>query len=365
MRKVLTLLCLVIVVVVASVVSAQDDETFQITIMHTNDTHAAHNPNSAGNGGVAILAAVINQIRAQAENSLLLDAGDRFTGTLFHTVHKGADQSQIMSLLGYEAMALGNHEFDNGDDVLAAFIDGVTFPVLAANVDVTNSVELNGKVAGTTVLEVNGQQFGIIGLVTADTLNIASPGENVLFDADYAAVANAAAAELTAEGVNKIILLTHTGFSIDEAFIPLLVDIDVVLGGHSHTLFSNQNTGAAGRYPVVFENAAGESIYYGQSLANTQYLGRMDVTFDVDGVVTAATGDSIFLSRYITPDETAAALIAELDIAVSALGDELSGATTDILLTGDRTVCRIEECNLGNLIADSMRFNTGAQIAIM
>lgn len=364
MRKLVLLLSL-LAVLIATGISAQEEETFALTIMHTNDTHAAHAPNGDGNGGAAIQAAVINQIRASAENSILLDAGDRFSGTLFHTVHLGADQVQVMNAMGYNAMALGNHEFDNGDDVLAAFIDGVSFPVLAANVDVTNSAELTGKVQPYTIVEVNGQQIGVIGLVTADTVEIANPGENVVFSAEYAAVTNAAAAELTEQGVNKIVLLTHTGFGVDQTFIANLENIDVVLGGHSHTLFSNQNTGAAGDYPVEFETASGSVIYYGQSGANSLYLGRMDVEFDAEGVITSAEGDSIFLSSYITPDETLAGIVADLDEEVVALREQATGASTDVVLVGNRNVCRIEECPLGNLIADAMRAHTGAQIAIM
>jgi 5'-nucleotidase / UDP-sugar diphosphatase len=364
MRKVFVLFLLALIA--AGIVSAQEEEeTFALTLLHTNDTHAAHQPNGDGNGGVAILAGLINQIREESENTLLVDAGDRFSGTLFHTVYQGADQVQVMNLLGYQAMALGNHEFDNGDDVLAEFINGVEFPVLAANLDVTNSTELNNLVEPYTIVEVNGEQIGVIGLVTADTVEIANPGENVEFSDDYAGAANEAAAALTEQGVNKIVLLTHTGFSVDSDFITSLENVDVVIGGHSHTLFSNQNAGAADQYPVEFETAGGAVVYYGQSGANTQYLGRMDLEFDAEGVVVDAEGDSIFLSRYIAPDQEASDLIAELYTEVEALVLEETGATTEVELVGDRTVCRIEECALGNLIADAMRAGTGAQIAIM
>ena len=97
----------------AGTISAQDD-TFALTLLHTNDTHAAHEPNAAGDGGVARQAAVVNQIRAEGGNVLLVDAGDRFTGTLFHQQYRGADNVQIMNALGYDVMTLGNHEFDMG-----------------------------------------------------------------------------------------------------------------------------------------------------------------------------------------------------------------------------------------------------------
>jgi 5'-nucleotidase len=158
------LLCLSLVALLAvSVVVAQDEETFALTIMHTNDTHAGHEPQSNGNGGVAREAAVVKQIRGEVDNSVLLDAGDRFTGTLFHTQYLGQDQVQIMNLLGYDAMTLGNHEFDNGDAILAAFIAGLEFPVVNANIDASASPVLKGRWTPTTVLDVGGLLLILVG----------------------------------------------------------------------------------------------------------------------------------------------------------------------------------------------------------
>ncbi len=103
LRKILAMMgILVMVVLVIPLAFAQEEESFNLTIMHTNDTHAYHEPDQDGNGGVAIMSSVIQQIRAEAPNSLLLDAGDRFTGTLFHQQYKGEDNAQIMNLLGYD-----------------------------------------------------------------------------------------------------------------------------------------------------------------------------------------------------------------------------------------------------------------------
>lgn len=344
---------------------AQEEETFALTLMHTNDTHAAHAPNGDGNGGVAIQAAVVNQIRAEGGNSLLLDAGDRFTGTLFHTQFLGQDQVQVMNLLGYDAMTLGNHEFDNGDQVLADFIAGLEFPVVVANVDFSGSEVLAGAaVVPSTVIEVGGQSIGIIGMITADTVDTSSPSDTIVFDANYAEIANAQAAALAEQGVNKIILLTHVGIQVDESFITDLVGVDVVLGGHSHTLLSNQNA-ASFEYPLEFTGPADEPILYAQAGANNLYLGRLDVEFDAAGLVIGSNGDTIFLSRYISPDPTAQALVEELAGPVAELANQPTGGSADVELIGDRAFCRVEECALGNLIADGMRQETGAQIAFM
>ncbi len=362
LRKALLLL---IVLMLTAAVSAQDEESYAITILHTNDTHAHHLADSDDNGGAARQAAVVNQIRAEGSTVLLLDGGDRFTGTLFHTVYQGQDQVEIMNAIGYDGMALGNHEFDNGDDVLASFVSGVNFPVLAANIEIGEGSPLAGEVEPTAVIEVNGRQIGLIGLVTADTPNIASPGDELTFNDDYAGVVNAAAAELTAQGVDIIIVMTHTGINEDLEWVPMTENVDLVIGGHSHTLLGNAASAAAREYPIEMTSVSGQPIAYVQAGQYTQYLGRLDLEFDAAGLLTASEGDTIFLSRFITPDPEIEAIVNRLNEQVAVINDQPIGATSDVFLTGDRSVCRVEECNLGNLIADAMRAETGAQIAIM
>jgi 5'-nucleotidase / UDP-sugar diphosphatase len=366
-RKNSLLLCILLVAaLLVSSVSAQDD-TFSLTIMHTNDEHSWHAPQS-GNGGSALLAAVVKQIRAEGGNSLLIDGGDRFTGTLFHTVHRGQDAVQIMNLLGYDAMTLGNHEFDGNKDnpeILEDFVEGVEFPVVTANVAFPPGSPLADGVKPYVILEVGDQQIGIIGLVTPETEILSTPGADIVFNNDLAGITNGIVAELTEQGVNKIILLTHIGIDAAMELAPQISGIDVFVDGHSHTLLSNAYTAGADSYPIRVADADGNDILYVQAGEKSLYLGRLDVTFDAEGVVTASSGDTIALSRYITPDEEMAALVSVLEEPVTALQEQPINATTDVALVGDRTVCRIEECNLGNVIADAMRAETGAQIAIM
>lgn len=365
MRKFsLILLVSLLVLSLAVSINAQDEETFALTIIHTNDTHAAHAAGSSGNGGVALLASVINQIRAEAPNNLLIDAGDRFTGTLYHTVYLGQDQVEIMNALGYDVMTLGNHEFDNGEEILIDFLDGLEFPIVSANIDVSAS-GLNGLVVPSVVLDAGGQQIGVIGLTTADTIEISSPSDTLVWRDDYSAVVAEQVAALTEQGVNKIIVVAHVGIADFEAILPELVGVDVVVDGHSHTLLSNTYAAASREYPIEAETSAAEPILYVQAGASTQFVGRLDVEFDAAGLLVDWGGDTIQLSRYITPDAAAAGIIEELSGPVTALSEEPLGATADVLLVGDRTICRVQECNLGNLLADAMRAETGAQIAIM
>lgn len=342
---------------------AQDPDTFTVTILHTNDTHAHHEPNAAGDGGAARQAAVVNQIRAEGGNVVLLDAGDRFTGTLFHQQYRGQDSVQIMNAIGYDAMTLGNHEFDDGDQVLADFIDGVHFPVVNANIDVTGSAILDGKVKPTAILEVGGEQIGIIGLTTADTPTISSPGKGLVFDADYAAVTQKAVDDLTAQGVDKIVLVTHIGLDKDKEVAAATRGVDLIVGGHSHSLLSNAYQASVAEYPVVVNDLDGAPVSIVQAGEYDQYLGRIDVTFDAAGVVTDAAGDTILLSRFITPDPTVDGIVKTLAAPIEELKQTPVGESA-VFLVGDRAVCRVQECNLGNFVTDAMRAATGAQIAI-
>lgn len=362
MRKLLLLLSVLLLVVIPA--AAQDD-TFALTILHTNDTHSWHEPTSTGDGGAARLAAVVNQVRDEAENVLLLDGGDRFTGTLFHVQYRGQDQVQVMNAIGYDAMTLGNHEFDDGEDVLYNFVSQLDFPAVSANItDWGTFTQLDDTVDAYAVLDVNGQQIGIIGLTTPETPELSGVSDEVVFSADLVGVTQAAVDELTAQGVNKIILVTHVGLDMDREVAAGVTGVDVIVGGHSHTLIGNVYQAAAEGYPVVVENPEGNPVYIVQAGSNSTYLGRLNVVFDAEGVVSSVNGDTILLSRYITPDPALAEIVTELAGPVEELRATPIGAEANVFLNGDRLVCRVEECLLGNLITDAMRAETGAQLAI-
>lgn len=362
MLRKISFLVIVLSLLLSGAALAQD-ESFSLTILHTNDTHSHHEPNNSGDGGAARQAAVVTQIRSEVENVLLLDGGDRFTGTLFHQQYRGQDSVQIMNAIGYDGMTLGNHEFDDGDQTLADFVDGVEFPVVTANVDFSESPVLAGKIPPYAILDVNGQQIGIIGLVTPDTPVISSPGQELVFDSDLVAVTQAMVDALTAEGVNKIVLVTHIGLDNDKIVAAGTHGVDIIVGGHSHTLLGNAYVASVAEYPVVIDDAEGAPVYIVQAGEYDTYLGRLNVTFDADGVVTAAAGDTIFLSHYITPDAEVEGIIDTLAAPIEELKQTPVGESS-VFLVGDRAICRVAECNLGNLITDAMRAETGSQIAI-
>jgi len=356
--------------VLSTTALAQDK--FKLTLLHTNDTHAHHEPQSNGDGGVARQAAVLKQIRAEGGNTLLVDAGDRFTGTLFHNYYRGQDNVKLMNALGYDAMALGNHEFDNGLDVLSDFLAGVQFPVLAANL-IADDMPAASRVMPSATVDVGGQKIGLIGLVTAETpeITINFPDkEKLQWRDDYAAVVNAEAEKLSAAGVNKIILITHIGLGIDQQTAAQLKNVDVIVGGHSHTLLSDTYKAAGEHdYPETIDDADGNPVYIVQAGDRTRYLGRLNLEFDAEGNITRARGDTILLSRYITPDPDVQALLDELAQPINELKQtpvsSQDGATVVSQVMLSNKDCRQSECAIGNLITDALRAETGAHIALM
>ena len=236
-RKFVLVLSLILLLV--AVASAQD-ESFELTIMHTNDVHGHHEPQRNGDGGAARQATVVQQIRAEVDNHLLLDAGDRFTGTLFHVQWRGEDSVQIMNALDYDAIALGNHEFNEGSDGLADFITGLNFPSLSANIDFSADPWLADLVEPSIILEVGGEQIGVIGLTTPETVVLNRPSDDLVFDEDLVGVTQAQVENLTMQGINKIILLTHLGYAVDVELAQSVSGVDVVVGGHTNTFLSNR-----------------------------------------------------------------------------------------------------------------------------
>ena len=348
---------------------------FSLTILHTNDFHDRFEPisgfdstcsaedNAAGEcfGGIARMITAITDARARAgENVLLLDAGDQFQGSLYFTQYGGALAAEFMNQLDYDAMAVGNHEFDNGPEGLAEFLDLVQFPVLSANIDVSQNNLLASRVPGSTVVEVAGERIGIISVLAEDTPETSSPGDTVIFS-PAADAAQAAVDALTADGVNKIILLTHVGLPADMRLAEAVTGVDLIIGGHSHTLLSNTAENAAGPYPTMAND-----VPIVQAYAYGKYLGELSVTFDDDGNVTEISGEPILLDASVAEDEAAVARMQELAQPLEEVRNRVV-AESAAPIDGARETCRAVECQMGNLVADAMLARVadqGVQIAI-
>ena len=335
---------------------------FKLTILHTNDVHSHHAPNADGDGGAALASSVIKQVRASNPNTLLLSAGDTFIGTLFYIKHHGIDSAELMNLMQYDAMTLGNHEFDEGDGNLELFIKKLNFPVVAANVDFDKSKTLT-KIAPYVILQKNGEKIGVIGLANPETPTMSKPGSDLVFNTDTVLATQTSVDALEKLGVNKIIVLSHIGYNADKELAKAVKGVDVIVGGHTHTLLANFDNRAVGPYPTKVQNSEGKTVLVVQAGEYLGYIGKLDVEFDPNGELVSSKGDTIYLSHYITPDPTVSALVAKLYAPIDSLTKNVIGKSA-VYLEGDRKVCRAQECNLGNLITDAMRALTGVQVAL-
>ncbi|WP_159884475.1 choice-of-anchor I family protein [Paenibacillus puerhi] len=332
---------------------------WKLTVMHTNDTHAHLED-------VARRATVINQIREEGGRSLLLDAGDVFSGDLYFTKWMGQADLEFMNYLGYDAMTFGNHEFDQGTQTLASFISKAKFPLLSSNIDFSADSHIspllrmpkvidtlqpkstaNAGVYPYVVMDVNGQKVAVFGLTTEDTKETSSPGKDVQFSS-----ANAAAAKtvetIQAEGIQVIIALSHLGYNRDRELAEAVPGIDVIVGGHTHTKLDA---------PVVLTGSASEPTVIVQANEWGKFLGRLDVTFDDHGVVLTGQdqlhGQLITINANVPEEPVAKKMLQPYKDELELLKQQKIGQT-DVLLDGKRENVRSKETNLGNFIADAM-----------
>ncbi len=341
---------------------------YTLNILHINDWHSRIESNNKYEstcsaeeegkgeciGGAARLVTAIAQERdkLKGQNVLLLNGGDNFQGSLFYTTYKGAAEAEFLNLMKFDAMTVGNHEFDDGEDALAPFLDVIKFPVLSANVQAGAASKVGDRIKPSVVLEIGGQKIGIVGAVTTETPEIASPGPNITIEDDVKTI-TAEVEKLKAEGVNKIIALTHVGYPRDKELIAKIPGVDVVVGGHTHSLLSNTDAKAEGPYPTMIDNPDGYKVPVTQAASYSKYLGEFKVVFDDNGVVKEASGDPIYLDKSITPDAAVLERIKALGAPIEELKNKEVGETADAI-DGSRDTCRARECAMGNLVSDAV-----------
>ncbi|KKB10818.1 5'-nucleotidase [Devosia geojensis] len=354
---------------------------FTLNILHINDFHSRFGPitssdsncdaetDAAGEcfGGIARLKTAIDAKRAELEgqNVVLLDAGDQFQGSLFYTQYRSEIIAEFANDLGIELMAVGNHEFDDGPEELAKLLEAVEFPIISGNTNVENEPLLAGRIPGTHVLEIGGEQIGFVSALAEDTDETSSPGENVEFEDVFTSL-RAQVEGLQGAGVDKIIALTHVGYTVDLQIAANVPGIDLIVGGHSHSLLSNTDENAVGPYPTLVNGPDGNEVPVVTAYSYGKYLGNLVVTWDDEGNVVSAEGAPILIDASVTPDEGYVTRLAELEEPIQELMSEVIGTAT-APIEGSREVCRVEECSMGNLVADAMLdrvADQGATIAI-
>ncbi|KAJ0173158.1 hypothetical protein K1T71_011334 [Dendrolimus kikuchii] len=339
---------------------------YKLDIIHYNDFHARFEETSVETptcrfnnnsclGGFPRLYHEIQVLLGEKPDSLLLNAGDSFQGTYWYTLLKWNITQKFMNMLPHDAHAIGNHEFDDGPEGLAPYLAALKAPVVAANMDVSKEESLKGLFKPHIVVERKGRKIGIIGLITTDTKTLSSAG-NVEFTDPREATRREALA-LTQKGVDIIVLLSHCGFSIDKEIARDYGQyIDVIVGGHSHSLLWNgpspSNETVEGPYPVFIETTADHKhkVLIVQASAFTKYMGNLSIYFDYNGEYVNWEGGPIFLNRSIEEDEDMKTKLEPYAKLVRDAENIKVGETTTTLNYED---CVYGECALGDLLVDS------------
>ncbi|KAM9665444.1 5'-nucleotidase [Trichechus inunguis] len=345
---------------------------WELTILHTNDVHSRLEQTSQDSGkcvnaslcvgGVARLFTKVQQIRNAEPNVLLLDAGDQYQGTLWFTVYKGAEVVHFMNALSYDAMALGNHEFDNGvEGLMDPLLKGVKFPILSANIKAKEPLasQISGLYLPYRILNVGSEVVGIVGYTSRETPFLSDPGKNLVFEDEITAL-QPEVDKLKTLNVNKIIALGHSGFEMDKLIAQKVRGVDVVVGGHSNTFLYTGTPPSkevpAGKYPFIVTSDDGQQVPVVQAYAFGKYLGYLKVEFDEKGNVITSHGNPILLNSSIPEDPNIKADINKWRIKLDNYSTQELGKTI-VYLDGSTQSCRFRECNMGNLICDAMIYN--------
>ena len=317
-----------------------------VRILYVNDFHGFAEPykplgSEEKLGGIAYLAGRVDLLRGERP-SLLLAAGDMIQGDNWANLFKGKSSIEVMNAMKFDAMVVGNHEFDFGQEVLRKRISEASFPVLGAN------VEGFGALEPYVIKEVGGVKVAIIGVLTADT-PVSTDPRNVVglkFDPPADAVRKYIG-ELRGKA-DIFVVLSHIGYSADRTLAEDVKGIDVIVGGHSHTKLET---------PVK----VGGTIIV-QAWEHAKALGVLDLTV-VDGRISGYQGHLEEIKPAMGgEDKTVMAIVGKYRDKVNKVLDEPIG-TAEVDLDGENV--RKMETNLGDLIADIMRKTSGADAALI
>ncbi len=389
---------------------APPEASFTLQLLHISD---ADGSDSMALNSVANMSGLIQKFRAQyPQQTLTVSSGDNYIpGPRFNAANDtslnaylgraevGRADIAFLNAMGVQASAIGNHELDLGTKQFADMIkadrtwSGAFFPYLSYNVDFAADPEVaslrlanggkaqeqSGKLSGWSVVDVGGQKIGVIGAGSPAFANITSPGKlqftpaltsSEVDVAGLAAVIQKGVDEMTATGINKIVLLAHMqSLSVEKALATRLKNVDIIVAGGSNTLLADANDvlrrsdKSAGDYPYQTKDAAGQPTVVVNVDADYKYLGRLMAPFDDKGVLIPQRFDTKLSGAWVTSETddnaggvTASGLVTQVRDAIKAVLKSKDGnvfGKTTVFLEGRRAAVRNEETNFGNLTADA------------
>ncbi len=339
-----------------------------LVILHTNDTHSLILPDADGRGGVMQRKAIIDSVKSANKDVLVIDAGDKVQGTLYFKFFKGDVEYPLQNMLGVDIAILGNHEFDNGLQALADKEKILKAERLSTNYDFTGT-PAEGLFKPYAIRNVGGKKIGFIGL------NI--DPESIISQANYEGMgfknviesANATAAFLKhKKKCDMVVAVTHIGYTKgnDKTTDPELAraskDIDIIIGGHSHTLIDPNNPD---KYPSIVENANGRPVLIVQTGKSGKYIGQIRV--DLDHLKSSTPADYEYSLIEVTDRFPESKLDPKISRFLQPFTDSLENVKRDVIGTAETDFINEGRTGLfpnwtadfgswyGNLVLDSLR----------
>ncbi|KAG7290025.1 hypothetical protein NEMBOFW57_000017 [Staphylotrichum longicolle] len=368
MKLLLTSLCLA-----STVLAAQEDRLvsrklskrfiddaghYNISFYHLNDVHAhldefsssgtdCTRPERGCFGGYSRVKTVLKETRPSHPDSLLLNVGDEFQGTMFFSFYGGEKIAETLNQIGFDAMTLGNHEFDRGDDHLGQFLENLTFPIVSANI-ISDHPVLNRTIKPFHIFPQ--YDLAVIGVTTDTTPGISSPGKGTKFTDAVVAVQNTVDLIRSTTNITRLAAITHIGYEEDQRLARETTGLHLIMGGHSHTPLGDF-AGAVGPYPTIVENKAGDEVFIVTAYRWGEYLGYIDVTYDAQGKVLAYHGAPIHLTNTTAQDEDLQKQIDAWRVPFEEFSKQEVGFSNVVL---DQSTCQQKECLLGDFVTDAM-----------
>ncbi|KAH6612191.1 Metallo-dependent phosphatase-like protein [Chaetomium sp. MPI-SDFR-AT-0129] len=335
-----------------------DAGNYNISFYHINDVHAhldqytssgtdCTDPKKGCFGGYSRVKTILKETQPSHPDSLLLNVGDEFQGTMFFSFYGGEKIADTLNEIGFDAMTLGNHEFDRGDDYLGEFLENLTFPIVSANI-VTDNKVLNRTIKPFHIFPE--YELAIIGVTTDTTPSISSPGKNTIFNDPIVAVQNTVDLIRATTNITRIAAITHIGYDVDQRLAKETSGLYFIMGGHSHTPLGDFE-GAAGPYPTIVENKDGDEVFIVTAYRWGEYFGYIDVTYDAQGKVLAYHGAPIHLTNATAQDEGLQKEIDEWRVPFEEYSKQEVGYSNVVL---DQTTCQQKECLLGDFVSDAI-----------
>jgi 2',3'-cyclic-nucleotide 2'-phosphodiesterase (5'-nucleotidase family) len=273
--------------------------------------------------------------------------GDEFQGTLFYSFYGGEKIAETLNQLNFSAMTIGNHEFDGGDEKLGQFLENLTFPIVSANIHSQNE-KVNKSIKPYHIFEEYG--LALIGVTTDEVPSISNPDDSTVFSNVVDAVQGAIDEIKSTTNITRIAAITHIGYDKDQELAKATKGLQLIMGGHSHTLLGDMEK-AKGKYPTIVENEDGDEVFIVTAYRWGEYVGYIDVTYDPQGKILAYNGAPIHITNTTEQD-------ADLQKQIKAWRGPFEEFAAEVLgkseVELDQTTCQEEECLLGDFMADAM-----------